>query len=213
MGIDNLNTKLFIMRLRHVCTIFCVVVSTLLISGCSCNSLPESEDTHCIVLDLHTQENGQASFSYSFTAPPEAITLETTVLQYTGDSWLEIHEGGISIGESRKPIEQLVGTISVSLCGGTMDIDILCGGNTHYDVDEIQDISNLKVNIELLEDTQEIFLEEEIPVAIICYDCNGQGINCKPSEFRDFEGYDQFARVDVVTVKFSEYGLSEQVNH
>ena len=109
----------------------------LLLAFCSGCSYISNEPT---VPEIHIVDSGadDSSFhcAYNIVAPEEAIRLQITVTELFSGSSKILLSGGISIGEERVPMRQIVGCLSITAnCDAlSLTMDCFSSGTAKYAV-------------------------------------------------------------------------------
>ncbi len=163
-----------------------------------------SENEKFILQSFNMEDTSQM---ITFNAPKEAITLNVSVYRLEdGGKWSSIGGGGISIGEDRKPIEKLTGTFAMQLKDNySIEFVIIAGGKASYKTDEILlDSEAMASTREFLQQSRDITINSEIPVALMVYD---SGNSMKTYSLQDYFEPSKFEGMDfvqVVTLEFSD---------
>lgn len=107
---------------------------------------------------------------FHFTAPPEAVSLRLKAHQRLNGEWKSLLEGGISIGEERQPISQMIGKLCIEPSGKSIQIIIDCGGQTEYTVEPEISFQKKALGACFLDISQKIELNKELLICMVSCD-------------------------------------------
>jgi len=106
--------------------LLCFLISIIVFVGCQKASEIEPQ------LSLTTCQSEDSSLycEYDLIAPRDATYLQINVDQYMDGESKRLLTGGISIGEERLPVNQIVGSISVkAICGQPLSLVVNCSNS------------------------------------------------------------------------------------
>lgn len=146
----------------------------------------------------------------SFQGPEEAITLRLRVHHLGEDgAWEEDNAWGTSIGEDRTPVDRLSGTLAIQLReDGSLGFHIRSGGG-------LASCRTEPIGLELaasarcfLTESRDLPLNQEVPVALLLYGVDGDGIPvCSLEDFADPSRLAGLELVQAVTVECTDQAL------
>ena len=146
----------------------------------------------------------------SFKAPKEAITLNANVYKLGDDDiWEMTGNGSISIGDVKESVDRLSGLFTMQLKDNyAIDFNINCAGQASYKTDEIAcDKEIVARAIAFLNESSQIQLDEEIPVAIMVYDSGSSMPSYSPMDYFEPSKFKEMDLVQAVTLEFSDKEL------
>ncbi len=163
-----------------------------------------SENEKFILQSFNMEDTSQI---ITFNAPKEAITLNASVYRLEdGGKWSSIGGGGISIGADRKPIDKLTGTFTMQLKDNhSIEFVINASGKASYKTDEILIDSEVMASTKaFLQQSRDITINSEIPVALMVYDSGNSMITYSLQDYFEPSKFKGMDLVQVVTLEFSD---------
>ena len=145
----------------------------------------------------------------SFQGPEEAITLRLRVHHLGEDgAWEEDNAWGTSIGEDRTPVDRLSGTLAIQLReDGSLGFHIRSGGLASCQTEPIglEPVASARC---FLTESRDLPLNQEVPVALLLYGVDGDGIPvCSLEDFADPSRLAGLELVQAVTVECTDQAL------
>ena len=145
----------------------------------------------------------------SFQGPEEAITLRLRVRHLGEDgAWEEDNAWGTSIGEDRTPVDRLSGTLAIQLReDGSLGFHIRSGGLASCQTEPIglEPAASARC---FLTESRDLPLNQEVPVALLLYGGDGDGIPvCSLEDFADPSRLAGLELVQAVTVECTDQAL------
>ena len=146
----------------------------------------------------------------SFQGPEEAITLRLRVHHLGEDgAWEEADTWGTSIGEERTPVDRLSGTLAIQLQeDGSLGFHIRSGGGLASCQTEPIGLEPVASARCFLTESRDLPLNQEVPVALLLYGGDGDGIPvCSLEDFADPSRLAGLELVQAVTVECTDQAL------
>lgn len=146
----------------------------------------------------------------SFQGPEEAITLRLRVHHLGEDgAWEEADTWGTSIGEERTPVDRLSGTLAIQLQeDGSLGFHIRSGGGLASCQTEPIGLEPAASARCFLTESRDLPLNQEVPVALLLYGVDGDGIPvCSLEDFADPSRLAGLELVQAVTVECTDQAL------
>ena len=153
---------------------------------------------------------GDTACLLSFRGPEEAITLRLRVHHLGEDgAWEEDNAWGTSIGEDRTPVDRLSGTLAIQLQeDGSLGFHIRSGGGLASCQTEPIGLEPAASARCFLTESRDLPLNQEVPVALLLYGVDGDGIPvCSLEDFADPSRLSGLELVQAVTVEFTDQVL------
>lgn len=164
-----------------------------------------SESNKYILKSLDSLDNTQI---IKFKAPKEAINMDINVYELNeNNQWELIHSTGTGIGEERKPIDQLQGTITMQLRENqSIYFNTIIGGSSaSVTTSEVMLDRTQKIwSKEFMKKFSNIEIDKEIPVAIMVSSSGNTIRVFDLNSYYDVSRFEGLDFVQAVTLKFTK---------
>lgn len=142
----------------------------------------------------------------AFNAPHEAFGVDVNVYRLDGDKWENIGGGAMSIGEDRKPVDKLSGTVAMRFMDDySVGFSINTGGKGSYKTEPITtDSAALGQTWGFIQEFQTIEINKEIPVGIMVVDSGSTMQSYTLQDYFDASVFEGMDLVQVVTITFTD---------
>ncbi|NBJ90878.1 hypothetical protein D5270_15660 [Acutalibacter sp. 1XD8-36] len=115
------------------------------------------------------------SQAFYFTSSPEAVSIELKAYRVVDGKSETLLDGGISIGQERKPVSQLTGRLYIETMDGLVHVVIDCSGLTEYTIEPGDSFVEESLDTHFLDASQSIEMNQEVPLCTFSYSTDADG--------------------------------------